>query len=93
MTGKDSLDEATRLIYGERNSRYGPACEDFGATAEIWTAVLRRKGLLRPGAHLDAHAVALMMVGLKLSREAHLHTDDNIIDGAGYLALAMDVRS
>ncbi len=91
MTGAEALALASELIYGNRDDAYGPAGEDFGATAEIWTAILRRKGMLAPGAAIDAHAVALCMVGVKLSREAHKPKDDNRVDAAGYLALAGDV--
>lgn len=91
MTGAHELQQASELIYGDRSGSYGKAREDFGATAEIWTAILRRKGMLAAGAKLDAHAVALLMVGLKLSREAHKPKADNRIDGCGYMALAGDV--
>lgn len=91
MTGAQGLAHAASLIAGDRNSAYGPAREDFGATAEIWTAILRRKGMLAAGSAIDAHTVALCMVGVKVSREAHKPKEDNRIDGAGYLALAGDV--
>lgn len=91
MSGEQELKQASELIYGDRGSSYGPASEDFGATGEMVTALFRRKGLLAPGAVVDAHAVALLMVCVKLSREAHKPKADNRIDGCGYLALAGDV--
>lgn len=91
MNGETALRTAIDLIYGDRHSSYGDAISDFTATAEIWTAILRRKKVLADGAELDAHCVAIMMIGLKLSREAHMHKDDNCIDIAGYTGLAMDV--
>ncbi len=91
MNGEAALKEALNLIYGDRHASYGDAKADFDATAAIWTVLLRRKGLLIDGAKLDAHCVAIMMVGLKLSREAHMHKDDTCVDIAGYTGLAMDV--
>lgn len=91
MNGEAALRTAIDLIYGDRHDSYGDAISDFTATAEIWTALLRRKGYLKDGAQLDAHSVAIMMIALKLSREAHMHKDDNCVDIAGYTGLAMDV--
>jgi len=91
MNGEDALRTAIDLIYGDRHSSYGDASEDFGATAKMVTVILHRKGLLKEGAELDAHCVALIMICVKLSREAHMHKDDNCVDIAGYTGLAMDV--
>lgn len=91
MSGSETLRHAADLISGDRQGAYGNAREDFAETAQIWTVVLRRRGLLAQGAEIDAHAVALCMVGLKLSREAYKPKDDNRTDGAGYFALAGDV--
>jgi len=93
LGGEEALATASDLIYGDRSGDYGPAREDFAASGEIWTAIMRRKGLLVPGALIDPHTVALCMVGIKLSREAYKPKADNRIDGSGYLALAGDVLS
>jgi hypothetical protein len=85
------LREAAELVAGDRNDAYGDAAEDLAATAEIWTVVLRRRGLLAAGARLGASEVALCMAGLKLSREAHQTKRDNCTDGAGYFGLAAEV--
>lgn len=91
MTGADALRHAADLISGDREGAYGPAREDFGATGRMVTVLFERMGILAPGAVVDAHAVALVMVCVKLSREAHLPKEDNRVDGAGYFALAGDV--
>jgi len=91
MTGEEALKTAAELISIDRQATYGKAVTDFSATAKLVTVVLNRKGLLKEGAELDAHCIALIMVCVKLSREANLHKEDNCIDGAGYFALAMDV--
>lgn len=85
------LAEAAGMISADRRAAYGEAIDDFTHTAAIWTVILRRKGKLATGAALDAHDVALLMAGLKLSREAHVRGRDNCVDGAGYFALAHQV--
>jgi hypothetical protein len=79
------LDEASRLINGDRQQQYGDAVQDFGVVAEFWTTYLRAKGFDVSLTHKD---VALMMTLLKVRREATHPKRDNIVDGVGYLALA-----
>jgi len=87
------LAEAAALVSGPRNEGYGNAIEDFGATAAIWTIYLHRRGLVPLDKSLEPRDVGLLMVGLKLSREAHVHGRDNCVDGAGYFALAEEVHT
>lgn len=90
----NALEEANKLVHGDRNAAYGHPIDDFTCTAGMWTAYLRR----RYGGHLPAlkpEDVGLMMVCVKLSRESGLHKDDNLIDGAGYfetVAMVLDER-
>ena len=91
MTRQEALQATHAAICGERPDSYGPAEQNFSTTAKIWTAILERKGKLT--ADLDAHDVALCMVGLKLAREAFMHKDDSCVDGAGYFVLAAEVFS
>ena len=74
-------DQATKLVLGDRNSTYGSPADDYAKTAKIWSGLLLPilKREIRP------EEAMLMMVGLKLSREVHLHKPDNIIDAHGYL--------
>lgn len=71
------LEEADFLINGPRQDRYGHPLDDFGRTAQIWSAII--------GFPITPEQVALCMVGLKLSRECNQHHEDNLIDAAGYL--------
>lgn len=77
---------AQQLVEKDRASTYGPPEHNLGATAEIWTGLLHYK--LQPGARITSHEVALLMVGLKLSRESYQHKTDNLVDAHGYLHIA-----
>lgn len=91
MNKKEVLEAAIRIVTGEREQDYGKPEDNFKTIAEIWTAVLRRKGRLAKDQSIDEHDVALCMVGVKLAREAKEHKPDNCTDGAGYFACAADV--
>lgn len=72
------LEEAQSLVHGKRNQDYGHPNEDFGRTAKMWASIL--------GVDVSAEQVARCMIALKLSRECHKHTRDNLVDIAGYAA-------
>lgn len=74
--------DAESLVFGDRGEAYGPPSKDFARTAGIWTALLIHK--LAPGQILDARDVGLLLVGLKLSREANRPKRDNLVDLCGY---------
>ena len=79
----DVLEDAARVIHGPRRQAYGPVEESFDGIATVLNVVLRKK-LTVP---LDGQDVALMMMSLKLCREANEHSWDNLVDLAGYAAL------
>jgi hypothetical protein len=72
------LEEAERLVYGNRQADYGHPLDDFSKTAKIWSAIL--------GVDVTPEQVALCMVGVKISRQVNRPKRDNIVDGAGYWA-------
>jgi hypothetical protein len=76
------LQEAQRLVHGDRGEQYGHPIFDLTRMADIGTALLRHK--LRPGARLEAEDAARLMVGTKLSREVFRPKRDNRVDAAGY---------
>lgn len=75
------LTEAASLISGERHESYGDYKDEAALIATGWEA-------LRRGGPITARHVPLMMTWLKMVRESHGHKRDNLVDAAGYLALA-----
>lgn len=78
------VEEAIRLVSSDRSSAYGHPLDDFTKTAAIWSALL--------GTPVTPEQVGLCMVGVKLSREAHAHKRDNLVDALGYILTVEKVR-
>lgn len=78
------LQEAQRLVHGERNKDYGHPLDDFTKTAALWTAILSDK--LKPGRSITAEEVGMAMICVKLSRQLNRPKRDNMTDAAGYAA-------
>lgn len=72
------LEEAQRIVYGDREESYGHPFDDFTRTGKMWAAIL--------GVDVTPEQVALCMVALKISRECHRPGRDNRVDGPGYFA-------
>lgn len=77
--------EAQALVYGDRHTSYGHPLDDFAKTAGLWTAHLRARGLLAPGAELAAEDVPWMMIDVKRSRQLNRPGRDNLVDAIGYV--------
>lgn len=76
------LQEAQRLVHGDRGNDYGHPADDLGRTAAIWSGIF--------GMTFTAEMVALAMIGVKtsrlmnsLSRGQRPH-HDSVVDIAGY---------
>jgi len=80
------LAEAQRITSTDRQKDYGHPADDFARTALMWTGILAAK--LREGAVITAMDVPLCMISLKVAREGHKHTRDNLVDIAGYARTA-----
>lgn len=76
---------ADDLIHGDRHNDYGHPYDDFGKTAQMWSAFL--------GVPVLREQVAAMMVMVKLSRLSNSpgHVD-SWVDIAGYVGCADRVQ-
>ncbi|AXQ63561.1 hypothetical protein SEA_DIXON_55 [Mycobacterium phage Dixon] len=77
------LQEAERLINGDRAATYGDASKSFWDIAERWNVELMDK----LNQSLTAHDVAHMMIQLKLSRARNGFHRDSYVDIGGYAGL------
>jgi hypothetical protein len=76
------LEEAQRLVHGDRQGSYGHPLDNHGTTSEMMAAYLFRKyGIRVP---LVAEDTAVWNILQKVSREANAPKRDNRTDGAGY---------
>lgn len=72
------LEEAQKLVYGDRQASYGHPLDDFTRTAAMWSAIL--------GHPVTAQQVGLCMCAVKISRQVNAPKRDNLVDLAGYAA-------
>jgi hypothetical protein len=77
MTASEILDRAKELVTGPRAASYGSFRENAEYAARV--------------AGVTPKQAALVMIGFKLSREMHQHSQDNIDDLVGYGALLGEV--
>jgi hypothetical protein len=86
--GESEMNEANKLVNGERQADYGSPRENYEGIAKVWS------GILSPILKRDitAEEAALMMVGLKLQRQAMKHKRDNLVDAHGYLLVYAHIR-
>ena len=80
-TDESALQEAQRLVHGDRGDAYGHPIDDYTRTGRMWGAILGVPDI-------DPRMCALMMAAVKLSRETHKPKRDNRVDLAGYAECA-----
>lgn len=73
------LEEANRLVHGDRQAAYGHPIDDFTRTGRMWAAILGVEDV-------TPEHVGLCMVAVKLSRQVNAPKRDNLVDAAGYAA-------
>ncbi len=83
------LEEAQRLVYGDRAAAYGNAFEEAHKLAVGWTIIL--SDVLKDGQRVPPEACALMMAWLKITRQLNSPKRDNMVDLAGYAGVAEKV--
>jgi hypothetical protein len=81
----ECLDEAARIIAGQRDKQYGGPEDNFLRIAKIWSVIL--------GVPVTREDVAMMMVGLKVARYGAKSgfQPDTWTDIAGYAACGFEV--
>lgn len=77
------LQEADRIINGERRKDYGPPLQNFSQVGLLWTPILYTPEFLA-GEPVTAEQVALCQIQLKISRYMNGKQRDSIVDMAGY---------
>ena len=84
MERKEILEEAARIVTGERQNQYGDAEDSFGLIAGLWGDYLNHP--------VSSKDVALMMILLKVAREkGGKGKADNWADIAGYAACGGEI--
>lgn len=78
---RNVLMQANAIAGQDRSRDYGHPYENHRRIAEVWNMQIGKK-LHAP---ITPREVALMMVGLKLAREANTPKYDNLVDAAGYI--------
>jgi hypothetical protein len=81
---ESALQEAQRLVHGDRGAAYGHPIDDYTRTGRMWGAIL---GL----PDIDPRICCLMMAAVKVSREVNAPKRDNRVDLAGYAECAQMV--
>jgi hypothetical protein len=86
--GSSEMAEACALVNGTRQDDYGTPRSNYEGIAKVWS------GILNPILKRDItpDEAALMMVGLKLQRQAQKHKRDNLVDAHGYLLVYAHIR-
>jgi Domain of unknown function (DUF6378) len=84
MGSVNVLEEAQKIIYGDREKTYGKPSRNLDCIAKMWNAYLESIG----GRELENKDVAVMMVLLKAARLANdPEHRDSLVDICGYAAL------
>lgn len=87
--GKETvLEEAQRLIFGDRRQNYGHPLDDYTRTAGMFNALFGHK-LKEPFAPEELMQV---MILVKLSRYQEVPKRDTLVDGAGYFGCIAEAR-
>lgn len=93
VTRAAMLDMAKAIVGGEREKQYGSPEDSFRAIADYWTLYLHQTGNLPEHRELTAEDTAIMMILLKVARQAGRGKLDNWVDIAGYAACGAEITA
>ena len=85
MISQDLLDEAKKLIGGDRQTDYGDKLTNHENIANFWSIFLKTK--------VTAHDVAICMALVKVARLMNQHKKDSYIDMAAYATIAGEIEA
>lgn len=92
-TAHEIATTAANLVGGDRAKSHGDKTVNHQKIADVWNGILSAAGKA-PVEPLNAHDVANLMEGLKIARRyCGAFNLDDYIDGAGYAAVAGDIRA
>lgn len=82
---QEALDEAARIISGDRDAQYGGPEDNFGRIAKMWSVLFERE--------FTPEEVAMAFIAVKLSRFVSKYgfQPDTWIDIAGYAGCGYEV--
>jgi hypothetical protein len=81
---EDILSEAGRLVGGDRNDSYGDGVVEWNKIADIFSTMTGKK--------ITASEAVLLIMVMKLVREAHKPKRDNLVDLCGYALIASRIQ-
>ena len=85
MISQELLDEAKKLIGGDRQTDYGDKLKNHQNIADFWSIFLKKK--------ITAHDVAICMALVKVARLMNQHKKDSYIDMAAYACIAGEIEA
>lgn len=93
VTREALLEMARTIVSGGRDRQYGSPEDSFWAIAHYWTVYLQQVGHLPEHRELTAEDTAIMMILLKIARQAGRGKLDNWVDIAGYAACGAEITA
>lgn len=90
MHGESILNQALKIINGDREKEYGSPRDNFDDIALLWDIYLGGRGKLACFTNITREDVANMMIGLKYCRLCRGSKEDTLVDIAGYAGIGGD---